>query len=191
MLLYTLVTETLGGFIWHFKEFSLYLNDFYYNNNHLIFNIYSLITYLYLYSIFRKFIKYKTYKRYVFYGAIVFLISNIINASYSNFFYDSLILADSIGGVILIVCIGLYFKSRKKEGLTYFDSYDILSWIGLGYATFFIGYLPLTFCRYTIYNFNKMPTEPIFFRPLHFSLIIIMYSLIIIGFIRMKRLIYR
>ncbi|PCJ94463.1 MAG: hypothetical protein COA50_11925 [Flavobacteriaceae bacterium] len=91
-----------------------------------------------------------------------------------------------VGGIVTIIGTILYFMDYKRRSQQLFDSRDIMSWLSVGLLVFYSGYLPIKIIRQ--YALLNNPTEPSYVRTIHYSLIIAMYTLISIGFMRMKRL---
>lgn len=182
-LLYTFINETLGGLIHHNRDFSLYVSEFYIDNNWLLFNIYDIVAHLYLFYVFWCFINNKRSKKFIVYGSALYILASITNPFFQDFMLHPQNYAYIIAGTILICSIILYFFNRKSLSKPIFSDKDILSWIGTGFLVFYIGYLPIEIIRY----YNQLH-EFLYLREIHFSLIIIMYVCFIIGFIRMRRL---
>ncbi|WP_209404326.1 hypothetical protein [Pseudozobellia sp. WGM2] len=93
-----------------------------------------------------------------------------------------------VGGVILIVCIGFYLKELLKNKRVIFFDNNVLVWISSGLLVFYIGYLPIKVSRYI--HFINQTTEAPNVRLAQYGLIILMYLLIIIGFIKQKKRLY-
>lgn len=184
-ILYTITNETLGMYVIRHKEFSLFLSDFYTNNNWLIFNIYNKFINLYFFYIFSSFINRQKYKKIILYGGGLYILASLINPFLEDFMLHPQTYAYLIGGITIIISVILYFKNHKVESQSIFGSRDILSWIGAGLLLFYLGYLPIKIIRN--YNILNNLIEPSYIRTIHYGLIIIMYTFITIGFMRMKR----
>src|SRR5665811_588980 len=85
LFIYTFLNELLGKLITNYEEFSLVSSDTYSDYNWLIFNIYTIVFYLYFYYIFWCYVESKRRKRIIFYGAILFLTVTITNAFLQKF----------------------------------------------------------------------------------------------------------
>ncbi len=184
-LLYTFINETLGGIIRLNQNFSLHFSEFYIDNNWLIFNIYNVAVHLYLFYIFSNFINNHKYKKLIRQGALIYIFVSLINPFFEDYMLHPQTYAYLIGGVTIIISVILYIKNYKAESHSIFDSRDILSWIGVGLLIFYLGYLPIKIIRN--YNILNNLIEPSHIRTIHYGLIIIMYTFITIGFVRMKK----
>ena len=185
---YTLLNEILGYITAYIPQFGFFSQEPIAYYNQIIYNIYNIIFYLYFFSIYRYYIKSNKVKTYLFYAIIAFLIVSVINPFLQSFLLSSQTYTYVAGGIILIVCIALYlnelFKNEREE---YFNN-NLLVWISSGLLVFYIGYLPIKISRY-IHVINKT-TEAPNVRLVQYGLIILMYLLIIIGFIKQKKRLY-
>lgn len=136
-LLYTFINEILGGIIHLNSEFSIHFNEFYIDNNWLIFNIYNVAVHLYLFYIFSSFINDLKYKKVILYGTLIYVFASLINPFLENFMLHPQTYAYLIGGVTIIISVILYFKNHKTESQLIFDNRDILSWMGVGLLIFY------------------------------------------------------
>ena len=79
----------------------------------------------------------------------------------------------------------LFFKENNWNIGSLNPNQNILLWIGLGILIFTLGYLPIKLSKHFYHDFS-MDTY-IWLRRIHLSLVLIMYSCFIIGFIKMKK----
>ncbi|NJB72576.1 uncharacterized membrane protein HdeD (DUF308 family) [Saonia flava] len=173
----------MGYLIFTYPEFKLISREGFSHYNIIIYNIYDLIFFPYFYYVFWSYINYEKHKRIVLFGGTLFFFVCILNLYLQNPMLSTQILTYVYGGLFLIVCILLYFsKLRYSHKKTM--KQDLLFWISCGLLIFFIGYLPIEIKRYFDSLFNIV--EPPYIRHIQRILIIVMYILIIIGFIKMK-----
>lgn len=185
LFIYTFLNELLGKLITNYEEFSLITSDTYSDYNWLIFNIYTVIFYLYFYYIFWHYIESKQSRNIIFYGAILFLAVSLINAFIQNFSMIPQTYAYVVGGLILIYCISVYCKKFVALPDIFRNKENILFWLSTGLLIFYLGYLPIKIIRY-INTMEGLTPHPMVKR-IHLLLIIISYTCFIIGFLRMKK----
>ena len=182
---YTFFNELLGILILRNEEFSLFMNDRYSYYNVVIYNIYSIIFYLYFYYVFWDHLQNEKHKALVLRAGLLFIIVSIINPIFQNFMLEAQVYTYVVGALILLTCIVLYLLQLKKSGPTYSLKRDLLAWLSLGLSIFYIGYLPIKINRH--YNAIHGLSEYVHLRKIHLSLILVMYTCFIIGFLRMRR----
>lgn len=177
---YTLLSEILGILIRDFDNFQIVSLEEYNYANYFIYNIYDIVFFFYFYFLYWRIISNSKYKNIIKYGAILYLISTIINPFFQNILIFPQIYGSTIGSLILIICILLYFrevKSFKKK------KSNLVIWISIGLFVFNL-FFPLILLagRYDYDLYKKFN-----FQQFHYFLILAMYSCFIIGFLRMKR----
>lgn len=184
IVMYTFLTDLLGVLIRDNSEISLMYKELYYNNNWLIFNVYNLLFFIYFFYVYRSFISSKKSKKIIEIGAVLFLITSIINPLAQSFKTMPQLTSYIIGAIVLLWSIYLYAIDLKKDYGVYFLKKDLLSWLSLGMAIFYAGYLPIKILRYymTIYDFNILWVGKV-----HHYLILIMYLCFAIGLVIMRR----
>lgn len=185
LFLYTFLNELLGRLIRNYEEFSLISNKIYSDYNWLIFNVYTIIFYFYFYYLYWNYTERQQSKKIIFYGAVVFAIVSLVNASIEDLSKIPQVYTYVIGGLLLIYSIIVYLRRFFTIPRDFKIKEDILFWISTGLLVFYTGYLPIKIIRY-IYTSQGLTPEPIIKR-IHLLLILISYTCIIIGFIRMKR----
>jgi intracellular septation protein A len=126
------------------------------------------------------------YKKFTFYAGYLFIVIAIINIFVQDFSKESQVFTYCLGALNLIICGILYFNNRRVNSKAPFGKDDILSYLSLGLILFYIGYLPIKITRY-FFALNNISESP-YVRPVHLSLIILMYVIFIIGFLRMRRM---
>lgn len=181
LIAYALLSEILGYFILNFESFQIIYSDKYYYANNFIFNIYDVIFFLYFYFLYWRIITNSKYKNIIKYGAILYLISSIINPFFENVLIFPQIYASTVGSLVLIISTLFYFGQIKqyKE-----NKKNLLLWVSTGLLIYNI-FFPIVMLtgRYNYYLYQEL-----YFRQIHHFLIAVMYSCFIIGFLKMKRM---
>ena len=154
--------------------------------NALFYNIYNALFFLYFYYVFWSFIKNKSYKRWVIYGVVFFLIANLLNPIFNPhpYYITPQLLVYIVGGCLLIFCIILYFVEILSTSMVLWVKTDLLFWVSIGLLLFYVGYMPIKFTR------TYFAAERDMFNTLkivQWLLIGIMHSCFIIGFIWTKK----
>lgn len=180
IIAYTLFSEILGILIRDYESFQIvYLKEYDYAN-YLIYNIYDVICFLYFYRVFWKVIRNSNHKKVVKWGALIYVVSVIINPFFQNVLIFPQIAASTVGSLVLVISILLFLKGIRTNQD---KKSDLLLWISLGLLIFnlFFPFILITGrFDYDLYqNFN--------FKQFHYFLIVAMYSCFIIGFLKMKR----
>lgn len=177
---YTLLSEILGYLVHEFDHFQIVGSEQYHYANNLIFNIYDIVFFLYFYYIFWKVIQKASYKSSVKIGAIIYLVSIVINTFLENALIFPQVYASTIGSVILVMCIVLYFKEIKSQEL---EINSLLVWVSVGLLIFNLLFPPIMIMGHFEYEAYKK----LHLRQLHYLLIVAMYSSICIGLITLGR----
>ncbi|GLU44005.1 hypothetical protein [Allomuricauda sp. NBRC 101325] len=168
-LMYTLLTEVLGYLIKYFDEFQVIHVEKYSWYNVLIFNIYSVISFMFYYYVYWLVVKNKDHKKWIIIGALVTLASYAISLFFQDPFYSNLYYADIVASIILLVNIWFYIKEKKQEDSPYPMKYNLMFWTSLGLGVFHIIYPPLFWVGYEIpqiwidYNFRTILSISILF----------------------------
>lgn len=185
IFVYTFLNEILGRIIKENPDFRFLGSDSFSFYNMVIYNIYSVIFYLYFFFIYKFYIDNEGIKTKIHYASIFFLIVATINPFFEDFITSAQTGTYVVGGLILLGCIALYLKQLFTEKKLPVWKNNILFWISLGLSIFYIGYLPIKVMRF--YNLLYGSVEGPNVRLIQYSLIIAMYTCIIIGFLRMHR----
>lgn len=183
LFLYTFLNELLGILIILDEHIALIFSNL--SDNNIIYNVYTIISYLYFFYIYRSFSTEMSFRKNIAYGAILFLISCVINIFSQSFTSNSQTWAYLVGGCILLYCTISYLWKFFSIPGKFTRKQNILFWISLGLTIFYIGYLPIKILRF--YNPPNTYNESPLVKSVHLGLIFAMYILFIIGFIRMKR----
>ncbi|PKA97177.1 hypothetical protein B0O79_0827 [Flavobacteriaceae bacterium MAR_2009_75] len=189
LLLYTFFNELLGDLIYKYDTFSLAFNALYNDSYFVIYNIYNIVFFLYFLYLFRNYIENRQFRKWVKIASFSFLAIALINPLFQDFFLEYQYLTFFIGTIFLIITTAKYLHEdwcNRKVGL---KTMNILFWMGSGLLFYHLCYLPIKIIRYYngFYGFSENPL----LRPIHLTLILIMYILFIVGFIRMKKRLIR
>lgn len=183
---YTLLTETVGMIVRDYEDFSIVIREMYFNNNWLIYNIYSLVLILFFFILLHRYI---TAVRMGWLRAagigMVFGLS-LWNAWQHDFATVSQVYAYSGGGLLLITLSAGYLAQEFHLAVRKLFWRNLLVWISLGLLVFNLGYLPINYHRYLAATGEVEYAA--WTRPIHLGLIYIMYGCFLVGFIRMNQL---
>lgn len=178
---YTLLTETLGILIRDYEAFQIIYLEKYHYANYFIYNIYDIAFFIYFYFVFWKSIQNLKYKSLIKYGSIIYLISTIVNPFFQNVFIFPQIYASTIGSIVLIISILLYYRESSQKSKV---KNSLLNWISIGLLIFNF-FFPLVMLAG---RFNYDLYEELNFQQFHYFLIVAMYTCFIFGFIKMRRM---
>lgn len=187
LVFYTLLNEVLALIVNSYPDqFSLATNEIYLQYNVIIYNIYNIIYFFFYLWLFRKSFVNKLHQKWILhYGIYVFLFLSVLNPFFQNIFESSQLLTYSYGSIAIIITVFLYLNEINWNENKDSPQKNIMFWIGWGLVIFHTGYSLIK-----IYSHIKVPTNPesyIWVRRFHLSLILIMYSCFIIGFVKMKK----
>lgn len=183
---YTLLTETVGIIVRDYDAFSIVIREMYYNNNWLIYNIYSLVLVVFFYILYHRYITALRMDWVKAAGLGLFVGVSLWNAWRHDFSTVSQAYAYTAGGVLLIVSsAGYLFQEFHLANRDLFWR-DLLVWISIGLLVFHLGYLPINLHRFQVAVGEAEYAA--WTRPAHLALIYCMYGCFLVGFIRMKRL---
>lgn len=176
ILLFTIVTEFLGK----------YIKDEYRDviSNIVIFNVYYLLYFSFFFYVFMKVIEEKKFILYIKICIGVFWVFYLSDLALTDIFTESFTRSYITGAGGLIFCIILYYISILQSSLVLVIKNDLLFWISVGLFLFYIGYIPIKIIKSWYYQYDN------FFQLLliiQFSLIIVMYSFFLMGFLWMKK----
>ncbi|PVW13072.1 hypothetical protein [Marixanthomonas spongiae] len=173
ILIYNLINEISAKYVYYWLD-----------RNVIMYNVYNTVFFSYFFYVFWNFVKGKTYKKWIVYSVILFLIATVINVFTVNAYYDSLMISYITGACLIIFCIILYYIEILSDTRVLHIREDLLFWISIGLLLFYVGYIPIKLSReffagnddlfITLYNVQRI-------------LIIIMYSCFTMGFIWTKK----
>ncbi|WP_420593018.1 hypothetical protein [Robiginitalea biformata] len=181
---YTLATEILGIITYEFTEFSIFLNEFFSYYNWLIYNVYLLIFCGYFFFVYYRVIPWRAARTAILIGSALLAIAALINPLYQSFQYEVQLGTYITGSAVLVVSSMMYLIYRRSVSGRAFTDRDLLSWISLGIAIFYSGFIPIT-----IYRNMHAPTglmDPVVVTRILQVLIFVMYGCILVGLWRMR-----
>jgi len=171
LLWYIVLNEFLGFYTRVYLEM----------NNSRIYNIYYIINFTFLLSIYKHFLQKKLFKTCVKIFIIVYWSTCIINAFYENFLEVAQIVPYIIVSSFLIISILLYFVEILQSERILNINKELLFWISIGLLLFHIGYIPYKIVQKFYDSIASANLENL--RSLFFSLILILNICYITGFI--------
>ena len=181
---YVLLTEILGFLIAESNEIQLVFEEGYANHNHLIYNILDIILFLYFIRVFRKSISNLRSKQLILYGTIGFLLISICNAFFQDFRLHPQLATMGFGAILLIFCALTYYMEIKEKPKRFSNYNRLLRHIVVGILLFYPFYPVIISVGY----FNPGLFLDLDLRTLLFTLILIMYSSFIIGFLSLRKI---
>ncbi|MBC8756336.1 hypothetical protein H2O64_16800 [Kordia sp. YSTF-M3] len=146
--------------------------------NLIIYNIYLLISFSFLFSVYWNFLKYKKYKKTVFIFGVIYIIFFTVNGLFfENYTKDLVTYPFIMASCFLIITVTFYFIEILNSEKVLNVTRDLLFWISVGVVLFNIGVIPwvITLKHYSE-SFAAMNT---LFR----VLILILNICYIVGFI--------
>ncbi|MEE1963040.1 hypothetical protein V1387_10115 [Allomuricauda taeanensis] len=187
-LMYTFLTELLGYFISHHDDFQFFSDDRYSWHNVIIYNIYSVVTFLFFYYIYWRILKGDKHRNWVRYGACISMLAYAVSLFFQDPLHMNLYYADLIASIILLVNIALYAKEKMGEGTQLHSmKYNLMFWITLGLAVF---HAIFPFLFLIAYEAPKVWAE-YQLRQVLIVLILFMYGTFMLGFLISKRKAFR
>jgi len=169
LLIYIGLNEYLG---FQFKE-----NGIRYNK--IIYNIYNVISFSYLFLLYRSYLNNKKRRKIILYFILVYIISFIINGFYQNYLKQSQTVPYLIASVFLIISVVFYFIQILNSEKVLKVNKNLLFWISVGLFLFYIGIIPF---RIIVNSFSNSTALNYLFS-IKFILVIAMNLCFIIGFI--------
>jgi small-conductance mechanosensitive channel len=186
-LMYTFLNELLGYFIKYFDEFQVVDIEQYRQYNVIIFNIYSVISFLFLYYIYWRMVQTKKHKKWIQIGATISLLSYAISLFFQSALYSNLYYADMIASFVLFLNVWLYLKEKKSDPNPYPNKHNLMYWLSLGLIIFY-SIFPILF--WVGYEAPKIWVN-YHFRTILRILILILYGSFLVGVLVHKRRAFR
>lgn len=187
IIAYTFFNEILGYLVRNYDDISFFNNLKYSNVNEIIYNIYAVIFFAFFYYVYWSLISNQKHKNWIVTGSCITLLSYIISAFLQNPIETNLFYAIAIGSWILVFCIVLYYNDKITQHQNLFQPYNLMFWVSLSLLIFYSIFPILYLIGYTDYD---LWAEYELRRILR-GLIVIMYSILIIGFWKGRRLAFR
>ncbi len=180
---YTLFSELIGYIIREYDDIQIVYLEGYSYYNHLVFNILDIVSFLYFFYVFYKSISNIKFKKIILYGSVLFIASSVINLFIQDFKLFPQMLAFTIGSMVLIACIIMYFINLKSNQ-TLPNKHNLLLWISIGLLMFYSLYPYILYAGYFDYELYLK----FHMRQIHHLLIALLYSCFILGFLFMRRI---
>ena len=180
---YTFFTELLGYFIFAFEEFSFFEDLRYSWHNVVVYNLYSILVFSFFSWVYYQVLKKNNHKKIVRWGSLTVLFSYLISCFFQNPLHTGLFYAEAIASLFLLAVIFLYFKEKRTTNSSWFEKHNLMFWISIGLCTFhtFFPFLYVTgFLKPEIWITYH-------FRDILKILILISYSMFLIGLLTCKR----
>lgn len=184
LFFYTLLNEILGYITAYMPQFGFFSRESIAGYNMVIYNIYNTIFFLYFFFIYKHHIRKRSSQNAIYWGAIIFSGVALTNPFLQSFLLSPQTATYVVGGIFLLACIFLYIKELLEKGKDSPFKNNLLIWISLGSLVFYIGYLPIKISR-LVHSVNQTIEAP-YVRLVQYGLIITMYLIILIGFVRLK-----
>ena len=187
LIIYTFFTELLGYFIKYSDEFQFFSDSRFAGHNVIIYNVYQLVFFLFFFEVYRKVIKNRSAKKWIFYGSFLCGLIYLVNALFYNPLHNQLTYAHIVVSFMLASILILYFKEKRIDGVAQPLKYNLLFWVSAGLLVFY-SLFPIILAMYRL----KLSVGVyIYLRPILLSSIVLMYGCFIIGLLAGKRKAFR
>lgn len=124
-------------------------------NNHIIFNIYDIVTTVIIFKLLYNLTGGRRRKRWIVFLAGLTVLLFIINGLYANIITDFLLMYKAVGTAILIIAIALYLVDTLKTNTVIIFQRNLGFIVFSGYIIFYIAYLPIYFSYQYILNLES------------------------------------
>ncbi len=168
-LWFVVFVEYLGYF--HGKYFAQ-------GSNHLLYNIFYIISFGYLFFLYGSILKKK--KKIVKYSYIVYIITFTVYGFFTDYLTEFQTIPYVVGASLLILAIIFYFTEILATEKVLHTKKNLLFWISVGLLLFYVGSIPFTI---TINYYAQIKEGISFLFAINYCLIIILNLCYIIGFI--------
>lgn len=185
IIAYTFFNELLGYFIRYTDTFAFFSSESY--NNEIIYNLYMLVFFGFFYHIYWILISNKKFKKGIVYISILGLISFAINSYFYNPINWLLYYTWSLASIGLLICIVLYWIDKRENWKWKYERFNLMTWVSIGLFLFYI-FFPIIFI--IGYDYVQL-FEKLHLRTVLRILIVIMYLLFCIGFVKSHRRAFR
>ncbi len=184
LIMYTFLNELLGYLINIDFNFNPLFTDLYAANNVVFYNVFNFIFFTYFFYVYWCFIKSTTFKKNILILSIGFILVSLFNTFLQDFLLQQQIYSYTFGGLIIIYSTIFYLKENNRILRSKIVKQSLLFWISIGLLIFYIGYIPIK----NYYSYTSFEHMQLYYniKRVHLSLVGIMYSFIIYGFIQMK-----
>lgn len=184
IIAYTFFNELLGYFIRYKETFAFFSDEKFAND--IIYNIYYVVFFGYFLFVYWNLVYDKKFKKWIRWLAYSALLIFIVNSFFYNPLTRSLFYAISIVSWLLLASILIYFYSISNWQWSR-DKYNLMTWVSAGLGVFF-----LLFPIFYLIGFLKFEIwQQYHLRTVLRLLIMVMYLLFCIGFIKSRRRAFR
>ena len=171
-------------YLWYivFNEiYGKYIADVMNDNNSFIYNIYMIINFIFLLSIYWNKLQKEIHKKLIIVFALCLLFVFIINPFKENYKIEITTLSFIVGASSLIFAVILYFIEILNSEKVLHITRELLFWISFGILIYNVGAIPCIVSR--TYYYETFQNSFDFLNTLYLSLIFILNICYIIGFI--------
>lgn len=183
LLAYTFLNELLGVIIRRYPNYSLFKDLEYSEYNFILYNIFSLFFFGFFYMVYWKLISNERYKKWIQRTSVFVLLMYLVSCTIQNPLDTDLYYANALGSWALLFCIGLYFFEKRQNNKTIYQPYNLVFWISMGLVVFYTIFPFIFLIGYWDYDI----WAEFRFKTILRILIVLMYSLFIIGFLFGRR----
>lgn len=185
LLMYTILTEILGSLIKYDGYNNPFASGFYSKYNLILYNVYSIISFLYFYFVYWSFSTSKKIKLMIKYCVYILICISLLNAIIHNPLHFRQNYTYTLGAIFLVYFAYLYLTKKNMLFSKNGSHKNIIYYFSIGLIVFYIGYSPIRILYFyiteeTIDIYHKL-------RRVHLTLIYIMYGYFIYGFVQMKK----
>lgn len=187
IIAYTFFNEIVGYLVRNYDDISFITNLKYRNVNEIIYNIYAAIFFAFFYHVYWRLTVNKALKTYIKIGSFVTVLAFLISLIFQNPMKTNLFYAIAIGSWILVFCIILNYIDKTILQQKLLQPYNLMFWVSLSLLIFYSIFPILFIIGYTDYN-TWVEYE---LRTVLRVLIMVMYSLLIIGFLKARKMAFQ
>lgn len=184
LITYTFLNEFFGYMVKTNQELSFFPEDLEYSSdNEILYNIYAVVFFGFFYFVYWQVISNEKFKKWIVIGGSITAISYVVSCFFQPPMDTQLFYATAIGSWVLAFSILLYFldKSRNKEKIV--QPYNLMFWVSLALLIFYAIFPAI----YLIGYLDYASWEAYHLRLVLRILIVIMYTLFTVGFLRGRR----
>ncbi len=184
---YTFFNELLGYFVRYTDGFSFFSKKELLSANDLIYNIYEIIFYSFFFYIYWSLAKQRRHKTIIVCFFTIIVLSYVINSLFENPIHVLLYWASAIASIMLFITSILHLQELRKMQKWEIRKYNLMFWVSLSIAIFYFFFPILSIIGFKNYEL----WQQLHLRTVLRILIVIMYSLFIIGFLWSRRRAFR
>lgn len=145
----------------------------------LVYNIASIVTFLYYFKIYYEKLLNQSYRKYLLVGIVIYIISLVVNFYQQDPLTESFYISYVVGGCVVILCTILYFLELLGIKRTFHLKQETFFWLSAGLLLFFVGYLPYKISREDLSISDEILNV---MSMIHFIITIVMYACFTLGF---------